>query len=636
MIGRILYGAFFAVVIPALLALWAWRLETQVDLPVAHNVWIGSALAGLGLALTAAGMAALWLHGGGLPMNAFPPPRLVQRGIYRVLSQPIYVGFAAACAGVSVLTGSAAGFWVATPLVAGACAALVFGHERHDLMRRFGTLPQPLLAIPGGGPERPDAWEKLSVLVLVLLPWLILYEALARAQPRDVTELFFPFERSWPVLLWTEVPYALTYPFVALAPLIASRRDVLRRFAISGLVATGTGLLAYIAVPVIAPPRPFEGTGLWAELQRLERAGNHNGYVACPAFHATWAFLAAWVYQARWPRWRWAIWLAPTVMAASCITTGMHALLDVAGGLALFALAIWAEQLWQVMLSTIERFADGWRDWRCGPARVINHGAYAGLAAAIGVAMPGLLIGPQALPTLIVIALCSLAGAGLVGQLMVGGPALRRPFSYYGGALGAATGVALAATWGEELWPLAGALAVTAPWVQFAGRFRCLVQGCCHGAPTGQDWGIRYTNPLSRVCRIAHLDGIPIHPTPLYSMLGNVVIGVVLGRMWSAGAPLPMIVGLYLVLAGMARFVEESYRGEPMTPMVCGLRIYQWFAVMSSLAGAVVMSIRTTEVAPAVNPTWQALGAALPVGLATWFAMGVDFPESNRRFSRLT
>jgi prolipoprotein diacylglyceryltransferase len=174
-----------------------------------------------------------------------------------------------------------------------------------------------------------------------------------------------------------------------------------------------------------------------------------------------------------------------------------------------------------------------------------------------------------------------------------------------------------------------------APWVQLIGRFRCLVQGCCHGAPTGQEWGIRYKRPESRVCRIAHLRGVPVHPTPLYSMLGNVAIGIVLGRMWSTGGPLPLIAGLYLVLAGLARFVEESYRGEPQTPVVCGLRLYQWLALLSVGAGAAVMALRTTSRAPAPDPSWAALVAAVFVGLACWFAMGVDFPASTRRFSRL-
>jgi prolipoprotein diacylglyceryltransferase len=174
-----------------------------------------------------------------------------------------------------------------------------------------------------------------------------------------------------------------------------------------------------------------------------------------------------------------------------------------------------------------------------------------------------------------------------------------------------------------------------APWVQLLGRFRCLVQGCCHGAPTEKEWGIRYTRPESRVYRIAHLQGVPVHPTPLYSMLGNVAIGIVVGRLWGAGAPLPLIVGLYLVLAGLARFVEESYRGEPQTPVVGGLRLYQWFALLSVVAGATVMALRTTSTVPAPDPSWVALAAGVLLGLAFWFAMGVDFPESTRRFSRL-
>src|SRR5438045_4043078 len=173
MMGRILYGALFTVVLPALLALWAWRLEPVVALPAVHQPWIGAALLALGLALMGAGIGALWVHGGGLPMNAFPPPRLVERGIYRYLSHPIYLGFVTACAGTSVLAGSRAGLWVVTPLAAAGCAALVLGYERHDLRRRFGALPRPLIRLPSGGPGVPDGWERFSVYPLLFLPWLV-------------------------------------------------------------------------------------------------------------------------------------------------------------------------------------------------------------------------------------------------------------------------------------------------------------------------------------------------------------------------------------------------------------------------------------------------------------------------------
>ena len=84
-----------------------------------------------------AGAWGLWVHGGGLPMNAFPPSRLVERGVYRYLSQPIYIGFVMVCAGTSIVAGSRAGLWVVTPLVAAGCAARVWGYERHDLRKRF-------------------------------------------------------------------------------------------------------------------------------------------------------------------------------------------------------------------------------------------------------------------------------------------------------------------------------------------------------------------------------------------------------------------------------------------------------------------------------------------------------------------
>jgi hypothetical protein len=108
-----------------------------------------------------------------------------------------------------------------------------------------------------------------------------------------------------------------------------------------------------------------------------------------------------------------------------------------------------------------------------------------------------------------------------------------------------------------------------------------------------------------------------------------------LGRLWGAGTSPPLIGGLYLVLAGLARFVEESYRGEPQTPTVRGLHLYQWFALLSVGSGVVMMSWRTLSQLPTPDPSWAALGAGVTAGLACWFAMGVDFPASNRRFARL-
>jgi len=148
--------------------------------------------------------------------------------------------------------------------------------------------------------------------------------------------------------------------------------------------------------------------------------------------------------------------------------------------------------------------------------------------------------------------------------------------------------------------------------------------------------GIRYRHPRSRVCHLAELAGAPLFPTPVYSILGNVVIGLLLFRIHALGAPETLVLGVYLILSGCARFVEESYRGEPQTPRVGGLRIYQWFAV-ATLLGGVAASMVPVAAAPSDFrwPTPALLAWAALVFVGTSAAMGMDFPGSDRRFSRL-
>jgi prolipoprotein diacylglyceryltransferase len=161
------------------------------------------------------------------------------------------------------------------------------------------------------------------------------------------------------------------------------------------------------------------------------------------------------------------------------------------------------------------------------------------------------------------------------------------------------------------------------------------VQGCCHGAPASPSVGIRYVHPRSRVCRLTDLAGVPVHPTPLYSILWNAVPALLGARLWAVRAPLPVIVGAYLILTGLGRFVEESRRGEPQTPVFARLRLYQWIAACTVAAGAVSTCLPAAVPTPAPEPSLRAVAAGAVFALATWFALGVDFPRSNRRFARL-
>ena len=92
---------------------------------------------------------------------------------------------------------------------------------------------------------------------------------------------------------------------------------------------------------------------------------------------------------------------------------------------------------------------------------------------------------------------------------------------------------------------------------------------------------------------------------------------------------------LVLILTGIGRFVEEAYRGEVQTQILKGLRLYQWAAILSILIGIIMTVIQVDVLAVTSDFGWETFLSAIIGGLFTTFAMGVDFPFSNMRFSRL-
>ena len=631
--GKFLYGVAFTVLLPVALAAWAASTAGIVHIPAAASLPWGLPIAAAGAALVILGMAHIRIYGGGLPMNACPPPRYVSQGIYRLLPHPIYTGFPILCAGVSVAAGSASGLWLVSPIVALGCAALVLGYERHDLQKRFGRAPRNLL--PEAGEAAPAVSDVLACYAFVLLPWLVLYEAIiAMGPPPDAIAALLPFERRLPVIEWSEAFYASAYVLTALAPFFARTRGDLRAFSVRGLGAMVVAFPLYLAVPLTAPPRPFTPHTALGRLLSWERAVDSPA-AAFPSFHVIWAVLAAEVFARRWPRlaWAWRGWAL--LVAASCVTTGQHPLADVLGGFATVGLVVKGPALWQVMRAQAERIANSWKEWRVGPVRVINHGFYPGVGAFIALGIAGAVAGPGNQPAILFAAAAAVVGAALWAQYIEGSPQLLRPFGFYGGLLGGTLGALAAPLFGTSPWLVLAAFACGGPWAQAMGRLRCLVQGCCHGSPAPESIGIRYLHPRSRVCRMTAWTGAPLHPTPVYSILWNGVVALAVTRLWFLHAPLCLIAGMYFILTGLGRFVEEAWRGEPQTPVFAGLRLYQWAAVASVFTGALMTCVGGNAAAPAPRVEWIALVPAALFGAAVWCAMGVDFPNSNRRFSRL-
>jgi len=633
-VGRVLYGALFVAVLPAGLAVWARATEAVVGLPVLRSVGGGMVLTVVGLALMLSAFHSLWKHGGGLPMNAYPPPRYVHRGVYGLLSHPIYVGFVILCGGVSLIAGSASGLWLVTPAVALGSLALVLGYEGPSLRRRFGDqIRLPWFHLPLATDGSPSLSDRVSVYVLVLLPWLLAYEAVQYiGVPVDALPSHLPMELDWPVWQWTTGVYSSVYVLVMATPLVAATGRVLRRFCVAGLLATAVVTVIYLVLPVVAPPRPFEPTTLLGRLLALEQGFNHT-VAAFPAFHVLWALFAAaaWSGRLRFPAYLWAL-----AISATCITTGMHSLADVAAAFVLFPVFHRYDAVWELLRRWAERVANAWREWHVGPVRTLNHGIFGGLSMAVGVMVTGVVVGPGFMPGGAFGSILGLVGAAAWAQTLEGSSALLRPFGYYGSVLGVMAGVGIAEIVTGNGWILLGGFAVAAPWIQAIGRLRCLIQGCCHGGPAPGNVGIRYLHSRSRVTRLSGLGGVPVYPTPLFSILGNVLIGVLLLRLWSLSVPPTFVAGIYLLLAGLARFMEESYRAEPQTKLIGPLHIYHWFAIASVVVGALLTGLDSAPPEGWLHvPTPGVLILSLGMGLAAGFAMGVDFPASNRRFSRL-
>jgi protein-S-isoprenylcysteine O-methyltransferase Ste14 len=620
--GKILYSLAFLVILPAGLALWSCLAALNISLPAVQSDICGIALLASGAFLMLSGMYALWHFGGGLPMNAYPPPKFVTEGAFRLLPHPIYTGFVLVCFGAAVYSGSAAGLWLVSPTALAGCAALVWGYEGIDLKERFpGEKRRYLLSIPANSTEKPSPWDRISVFVCLYLPWVLLNGA-AILIHRDHTNYMFSGGFGFDQDGYRQFLIPAAWGLMILAPLVARTQAQLRRFFIGGVV--GGGLVLYLALvaPVIGLGHNtrLDEPVLWKALESL------NWF---------WIWLSASLLIKAVPGIRFPVYGVCALLTPGLILASSDPVAHAITGWIGLAGSLFYPAVWEFLRRSAEIIANSWREWVIGPVRIISHGFYVGAAAFTGMILGGWLAGPEYVFAMVVFGVIVTVCAGLWGQYVEGSDKLKRPFGFYGAMLGIIL-ASLTMRWmGVEVWVMLGIFSVFMPWVQGIGRFRCLVNGCCHGAGTSDLLGIRYTHPRSRVCYVSGLKGQPLHPTQLYSMLWLAVVGGLQLKLWLSGVAPSLIFGTYLILNGLGRFVEEALRGEPQTPVMAGLRLYQWAAMVSVLAGIIISCLPARL--PALTPgiTWQSLAWAGFMWIFVQFMMGIDFPKSNRRFSRL-
>ena len=125
---------------------------------------------------------------------------------------------------------------------------------------------------------------------------------------------------------------------------------------------------------------------------------------------------------------------------------------------------------------------------------------------------------------------------------------------WFGGLVGGALGVILWARWRRWLgWELFDTAAVPLAVGYALGRVGCQLSGDGdYGTPSDLPWAMAYPDGT-----VPTTD--EVHPTPVYETLAMGLAGVVLWRLRDRVAP-GMLFGLYLVFAGVERFLVEFIR----------------------------------------------------------------------------
>lgn len=633
---KIVFGAIFCIILPALLVFWANQTETMVYLPVPNLPWIDIILSALGLLMILGGMSNLWFQGKGLPMNAFPPKFYVRKGWYYFFHHPIYVGAVLLSAGLSLYFQSASGFWLITPVLILLILSYVQGFENELIAKNFDSQKhQTFFDFPGNTIEKASLKDKVLIFVWVFLPWLLLYESFIYFKtPIDAisTKLFFD---DWiPFLDFSVLFYVLLYPLVILLPFFLQTKQQIRTFVFDAIVGMCIGFYTYLVFPFVVPYETIENQSIFTYWIIVGREVDGQT-AALPSFHVFWALIFAKYFGLRFPKLKILGTIIAWLIVISCLTTYNHTILDVVFGIITFILVDNRNKLYTNLLKFCEKISNSWKEWRIGKIRIINHGFYAAMGGVSGFLIIGYFL-PDYLFVVYLIGISGFVGAGLWAQFVEGSPALLRPYGYYGSVIGVGLTIVGVSIFTElDLWTLIGVSALAASSIQFFGRFRCLVQGCCHGKPTDQVKGICFHHPKSRVHKLAGWTGKNLYPTQFYSIATNFLTFFFLFRLVSLAMPMSFVAGMYLILNGSFRFVEESLRGEPQTPYFMGMRVYQCLAMASILLGIFLTCVESPSF-PSGRFDGNLVLYSILYGCMVLFAYGIDFPESNRRFSRLT
>jgi phosphatidylglycerol:prolipoprotein diacylglycerol transferase len=138
----------------------------------------------------------------------------------------------------------------------------------------------------------------------------------------------------------------------------------------------------------------------------------------------------------------------------------------------------------------------------------------------------------------------------------------------------------------KKNWDIIEMLDMTVPGLAIAqgfGRIGCFLAGCCYGAETTLPVGIKF--PKGSLAPV----GIDVHPTQIYSSIFDFLLGFLLLYYSKKERENGKIMGLYLIVYSIGRFLVEFLRNDPRGS-VGVLSTSQFIAIFTLVLGIIIFN----------------------------------------------
>ncbi len=169
-------------------------------------------------------------------------------------------------------------------------------------------------------------------------------------------------------------------------------------------------------------------------------------------------------------------------------------------------------------------------------------------------------------------------------------------FTWYGGFFGGAAAVSWVLRKNKIPWLVGADMAAPALAIAYGiGRIGCHFAGDGDwGTVTDMPWGVAYTNAIigwvNPATGIPYPPGTRVHPTPIYEFLEAAVVFAILWSVRKKNYAAGTLAWLYLILAGLSRFMVEFWRVNPTLGL--GLSEAQWFSMALIALGLLLLATR--------------------------------------------